>query len=262
MNCINPMQIPNNSPDYKVGRYYKVPCGKCAGCKKHKVSDWAIRMKEEEKVSTSSYFITLTYDDLHLPYKMIENVDEQTGEITCDYIQNTLCKKDIQDFMKRLRQYYYRKYKKRKKLVYFACGEYGKRFGRAHYHLILFNLPEEDLENAILMNWQKGFVKILPLEDGGIGYVTKYMAKESRATELKDKEFFLMSKGIGLSYLEKKHNGILSRLIILIIWILLKKERLRSLYREFIKNIYLMIQHVLNCPIISSLGYMKRNKDL
>ena len=39
-----------------------VPCGKCPNCKKRRVNEWVFRLQEEDKVSSTSYFITLTYD--------------------------------------------------------------------------------------------------------------------------------------------------------------------------------------------------------
>jgi len=66
-------------------------------------------------------FLTLTYDDAHLP----DN--------------GTLYKPHLQDFVKRLRHYF-----PIRKLSYYACGEYGERTQRAHYHMCLFNADFQD----------------------------------------------------------------------------------------------------------------------
>lgn len=60
-------------------------------------------------------FLTLTYDDEHLP----EN--------------NTLVKSDLQKFFKRLR-------KQHGSFRYYAAGEYGDNTQRPHYHVIVFGL--------------------------------------------------------------------------------------------------------------------------
>lgn len=61
-------------------------------------------------------FITLTYDDKHLPW------------------DGSLNKKHFQDFMKRLRFKY-----RPTTIRYFHCGEYGRELQRPHYHALLFN---------------------------------------------------------------------------------------------------------------------------
>ena len=66
----------------------------------------------------------------------------------------TLVKKDIQDFLKRLR-YHEKGYQswenpKNNKIEnpirYLACGEYGTKGGRPHYHMALFNWKPNDLK--------------------------------------------------------------------------------------------------------------------
>lgn len=56
-------------------------------------------------------FLTLTYDDANVPL--------------------TLCPADLSGFIKRLRGRIGR-------FRFFGCGEYGDRFGRPHYHCLLF----------------------------------------------------------------------------------------------------------------------------
>jgi len=75
----------------------------------------------ETKSHNLNLFLTLTYNDEHLP---------EGG---------TLVKRDLQLFMKRLRKEY------GEGIRFFACGEYGDRNLRPHYHLILFNSPDVDL---------------------------------------------------------------------------------------------------------------------
>lgn len=97
-----------------------VPCGSCLGCKKERARQWAVRLMHENQLHDASAFVTLTYNDAHLP----------PG--------GTLVKRDLQLFFKRLRKHY------EKPIRYFACGEYGDQTNRPHYHAIVFNLSLDD----------------------------------------------------------------------------------------------------------------------
>lgn len=148
--------------------------------------------------STTAAFITLTYDN--------NNIN------TSENGHHTLKKKDTQDFLKRLRKRLEIDYKKaeRPKLRYYLCGEYGTTTKRPHYHIILFNLPHQYLEdNTLEKTWKKGFVRIDKVEGGSIRYVCKYINKGIKldGTDKDDdrlSEFSLMSKGMGLNFLTKK----------------------------------------------------------
>lgn len=160
-----------------------VPCGRCPKCVNARVNSWAFRISRELEVSKNPLFITLTYDDNHLVY----------GDDGA-----TLYKRHLQLFFKRLRKFYSKIYPN-ERLRYYACGEYGTRFGRPHYHILLFNLLQPDLVDKC---WGNGFTLTLPLQDGGIPYVLKYMAKSSFArTDGRQPPFSLMSKGLGSNYI-------------------------------------------------------------
>ena len=117
-----------------------VPCGRCIGCRLDYSRQWAERCIHEAKEHQYNYFLTLTYDDDHLP------IGEKGFA--------TLIEDEVSAFMKRLR-------KAMKKecgvdnIRFFACGEYGDGNGdspdihvmfRPHYHIILFNCPLPDLQ--------------------------------------------------------------------------------------------------------------------
>lgn len=51
------------APEFKA----KVRCGKCPSCTLERASDWACRLSHELVTSKSAAFVTLTYDDEHLP---------------------------------------------------------------------------------------------------------------------------------------------------------------------------------------------------
>lgn len=107
--------------------FIEVPCGKCLECRIQRTRQWADRCVLEAKKYKDNYFVTLTYDDDHLPER------------------NSLKPKDLQDFMKRLRKKF-----KGVKIRFFACGEYGDISWRPHYHLLLFNCPLNDLSYVFM----------------------------------------------------------------------------------------------------------------
>ena len=78
---------------------YELPCGHCLGCREDQSREWANRLLMESYYHDTAYFCTFTYDDDHLP--IVESLDEETGEY---FIHSTLCKRDIQLFIKRLRR--------------------------------------------------------------------------------------------------------------------------------------------------------------
>lgn len=105
----------------------ELPCGQCSGCRLEKSRQWALRCVHENSLHQDSYFLTLTYDEEHLP--------EDSG----------LNKKHLSDFIKRYRQKLRRDYGKHKKIRFYACGEYGEENKRPHYHAIIYGHSPTDL---------------------------------------------------------------------------------------------------------------------
>lgn len=181
---------------------FRVPCGKCLPCQKKRRSEWSLRLEHEYLFSDSAFFITLTYNDYHIP---------RTKE---GY--QTLHKKHLQNYIKRLRNDHV-KYvtktlgcskkdvkHKAKSLRYYAVGEYGSKTRRPHYHLILFNMDIENLA-SIKNQWKFGMSDVGTVTSASINYVTKYMFKHfNRKTDKRTPPFSLMSKKpiIGHAYLE------------------------------------------------------------
>lgn len=201
MPCVTPNLIYIEDPNTFRKVHITVPCGRCYWCLRKRSNEWAFRLYEEAKISNSVYFITLTYNDEHIPR-------------TTDGLL-TLSRPDLQKFFKRLRK------SSRLKLRYFACGEYGTTTQRPHYHAIIFNLPV-DLEKAkklIANAWTipykpqltHGFIDVQKPRNGAFKYVTKYVMKTStyQNKELKkyDQEpaYCVMSRGIGENFLTKQN---------------------------------------------------------
>jgi hypothetical protein len=168
-----------------------------------RTSAWSFRLTQEDKNAYSSLFITLTYakgtdkDGIHYPRKSENGL-------------YTLSKRDLQLFFKRLRKAHTKKYAKLlqlhkgaklPKLRYYAVGEYGGATKRPHYHLILFNTDDTLIEKS----WNYGNVWYGTVTGASIGYCLKYISKGKTVPQHKrddrQKEFSLISQGIGSTYL-------------------------------------------------------------
>lgn len=113
---------------------YMIPCGKCLKCKKSKAAEWANRLVCESKYHDKSCFLTLTYDQDHVP-----RTYDSKGKL-----HYSLRKEDIQKFFKRLRRYL--DYNQLPDVRYYAVGEYGSKTYRPHYHAIIFGFFPDDAE--------------------------------------------------------------------------------------------------------------------
>lgn len=116
--------------------YQRIPCNKCIGCKLSYAREWATRCMLEYQYHDSAWFVTLTYNDDHVPKSAYAEPD--TGEA---HISLTLSRRDIQLWLKRLRLAY-----APATIRYYGCAEYGPNTWRPHYHVILFGLSLDDLE--------------------------------------------------------------------------------------------------------------------
>lgn len=169
-----------------------VPCGRCIACRIQHSREWATRILHEQMTSGSAIFTTLTYDS---------------------YV-GSLRYKDLSDFWKRLRK------RLNRKIKYFACGEYGEKNGRPHFHAIIFGLPlgEEwntDLgcfyspDKVIEKAWGHGLVFNGTCTYDSARYVASYILKSpDKKLDLGgfEKPDIRVSGGIGLSY-TKSHLG-------------------------------------------------------
>lgn len=118
-----------NGETFDVYEEVLLPCGKCIGCTVDRSRQWATRLMLELKYHEKACFVTLTYNDEHLP--ACDYIDQNGNE----KVSYTLNKGHLQKFMKRLRRHY-----EPQTIRFFACGEYGSKSMRPHYHLILFGV--------------------------------------------------------------------------------------------------------------------------
>lgn len=192
---------------------FDVPCNRCLNCRLSKARTWSQRCILESKSWQDNWFVTLTYDDEHI----VPVVNEETGE----FINGQLVPSDVTEFLKRLREHFRDKYN-HIGIRYYMCGEYGDTTYRPHYHLILFNLPIDDLKlysksplgdvyyNSPLLTekWGKGHVVVGEVTEQSAAYVARYVMKKAKDDTDYDalglhKEYTRMSTrpGIALPYL-------------------------------------------------------------
>lgn len=206
------------------GQHMEVPCGQCMGCRLARTMSWSVRMMHEAKMHDRSCFVTLTYDNEHVPKDLSVDVTH------------------LQKFFKDLRYHV-----KPKKIRYFASGEYGSideiqdpverikyiskygnaKLGRPHYHAIIFGYWPKDSKalpskndytwyesNELQSIWKNGFVTIGEVTDESAAYTARYTIKKLNASSEVDarfhykgrsREFGVMSRrpGIGQTFYEK-----------------------------------------------------------
>ncbi len=156
------------SPGGAVGLCVQLPCGHCIGCRLERSRQWAIRCVHEASLYEDNCYVTLTYDDNHLPS------------------DGSLKVKHFQDFMKRLRA----KFSPRK-IRFFHAGEYGEKHRRPHYHACLFNIDFEDKKllednwygplyssDALSSVWKLGFCSVGAVTLQSAAYVARYIMKK------------------------------------------------------------------------------------
>lgn len=168
------------------------------GCRIDRRNQWERRLRyevyENYKKGYGSSFVTLTYDEEH--YK------------------GTLVKKDVQDFLKRLRYYLSRSKDIRQNKSFKVCyvGEYGSLGERGHYHAIFTGLSSGFLTDYVRKSWKNGLTRVDPCTNGRIRYTLKYMDKQifgQDTIKLTTGEevvapYMVCSKGIGANYLRSK----------------------------------------------------------
>ena len=183
LSCINPIIIRTRGRGIK--KNYQVPCGHCLNCLIKKESQIEFLAKKELLYNyldgKSASFVTLTYDDNHIPYN--------------DYGFITLNRAHLQKFIKNMRrQIEY--YKTNESFKYMYCGEYGdgshstSKTGvsthRPHYHIVFIGLSPEAVKRYTRKLWKFGLCDVGPLAQGGIRYLCKYMTKACPDKDVKE----------------------------------------------------------------------------
>lgn len=198
-----------------VGRD-KFPCGKCTECIKMKQLDYAQVMAFQASKKGSAHFVTFTYQDDHLPIRLL---DMESGEIRylsdsqgdsllrSDYYKSlpqvgsyrryvhslwfqrptynmcaSLRRRDFRLWLKRVRVYYERETGEHlPEFTYLCIGEYGEKTYRPHYHALFFGLSDRFIAYMV-HDWNKRFgytlAKTLPVASNqDVAKCCMYVAK-------------------------------------------------------------------------------------
>lgn len=190
MNCASPLKIYPKTELYRIDAqaylnqyplgYMEVPCGKCLSCRIARAREWSLRLMHELASWENAVFLTLTYSDEFMPK------------------DKSIKKHDLQKFFKRLR-------KANHKIRYYACGEYGERYGRPHYHAIIFGL-RADFDFTSF--WPFGICYPGTVTYDSCRYVAQYidkkyygdMAHEKYLSKGLSVPFQICSQKLGLAY--------------------------------------------------------------
>lgn len=238
--CLNPQKIKNQY----TGQTMIVGCGKCCSCNSARSSSLSLKCNLESKDNDYSHFITLTYNQENIPlmeavpvygskgtfYQFVslcKRLDEDGLLLASVPYSNHeisllkekanlsghfgyLSKYEIQLFLKRLRKNISKIYPN-ERIRYFACGEFGPKSLRPHYHLILWhNCKElsENLDNLVRESWQLGFTDTQKVHKSASSYVAGYVNSLGSLPRLYQsgqcKPFCCHSKFLGEKFFKSK----------------------------------------------------------
>lgn len=206
-----------------VTAFTEIPCGRCIDCRLQYSRQWADRcMFESEYYKDSEcWFLTLTYDDDHIM------------DIGSDLFAGTLVKTDLSSFLKRLRRHC-EYHDISDGIRFYACGEYGTKTFRPHYHVILYGLDLNEYDKLspwmksksgywtwrsplLEKLWKSGYVVVSPISWDTCAYTARYVMKKVGGLSADDyikngvePEFVVMSRkpGIGREYFDKNYKSI------------------------------------------------------
>lgn len=153
----------------KAGAELLLPCGECVGCLNSRAQEWATRCHFEALSHPRNEFVTLTYDDKHLP---------PGGSLRYE---------DFQRFVRSLRD-------SGRRLRYFGAGEYGTRFQRPHFHACLFGVGFDDRvlhsrspagervyrSDELSSHWPHGFAATGNVTLASAAYIARYILQKGR----------------------------------------------------------------------------------
>jgi len=189
----------------------QLPCGNCVGCKSARATMWAQRATHEASSWPHNSFLTLTYDERHVPLNGFLNRPHLTSFFK--HLRHAINRSPgdvLSDGSGRLR--------------YLACGEYGDVGGRPHFHAILFNfalaggepVSETAIAHPFLRKvWPYGLHQLAPFAPAAANYIAQYTLKKSpkgaplevdnETGENKPEPYLRMSNrpGIGTPWLDK-----------------------------------------------------------
>ncbi|QCS37368.1 replication initiation protein [Tortoise microvirus 94] len=194
MSCSSPVTV------NVKGRSYNVPCHHCMSCRITYQSYLLFCCKRElfdcYQRGLGASFLTFTYNDDCLP------------------LNGSLDKRSFQNLLKRVRRN-----KGLPSFKYLACGEYGDKFDRAHYHAVFFGLSDVLAKQFVASHWLNGYVKTEALRSSaGLRYVLDYCCKsingdlavELYDNQMKERPFLSHSTRMGFDWLMRNMDDIVA----------------------------------------------------
>lgn len=193
-----------------------IPCQQCAGCRLDKAKEWAVRILYEAKQHEISTFLTLTYDEQHVP-------DSLSGPRISTFIKDLRSRLDYRAKKGDLKKH-------ASKIKFFAIGEYGEKKKRPHYHAILFGGPfaqengdpQEPSRSGgaqwthpdIAAVWPEGRHRISEVTFESAAYVARYSLKKITGDRARSHygdrapEFLRLSKGVGKAWFQDWYQDV------------------------------------------------------
>lgn len=151
--CLYPISIKVSDNLGKVHKMF-VPCGRCIACQDQKRNEWVSRMCLHSLSHKHCYFVTLTYGSYNLydyknhPFKedwlmTKPRLSSINYKNTPKYMPSLLRQEHLTKFLKRLRiQLGF-------EISYCAAGEYGEKYLRPHFHLIIWSNDVITYQNIV-----------------------------------------------------------------------------------------------------------------
>lgn len=175
--CVRPIIINHPTKDFHLSDPIRlaVPCNHCQECLQKIRSEFRVRLVKQMEWNANNhfknYFLTLTYNEGHLPQfhfskELVMRVTptflEQCKTIPC------FSRRDVRRFRLALQKWLTRQYGIARKLKdsdgyefppinFFIVCEFGGQFGRPHYHMFLGCheiVPSDELFKKIQQLWQ------------------------------------------------------------------------------------------------------------
>lgn len=154
--CLNPIKRKIRFSENGEETFIYVPCGHCLRCRDNKRNDLASRMFLHSLDYEYVYFVTLTYGSANLlPFKQHPFLSDWLATVptydTCNssganrWSPTLLVRSHLTKFLKRLRV------SLNSQITYAACGEYGSKFNRPHFHVLIWSheaITKEQFKNA------------------------------------------------------------------------------------------------------------------
>lgn len=249
-------------------RTLEIACGQCTGCRLTRSRHWAIRCLHEKQMHKYSCYLTLTFQgkqwhgaSLNHDYfadfikrlrsritrlerrraRLIAKAKRANSHAELATVLAPLGPGENQNRLPSLLTSYDDQ-DKAKQIRYYMGGEYGEKYGRPHFHALLFGVDFQDrqLYRASLQGhnlytsptltslWKHGLATVGELTFESAAYVARYVMKkktgdgntknyqiidpETGEIHVRKKEYNTMSRrpGIGSSWMEKYAEDVYS----------------------------------------------------